>query len=282
MGKALASPKALPLLILVPILIMTACIFLTAPRAEDGGFVFMQSDVVDFNYFLPHSSVDAIFVFGNILIFIFAAVGFARFWKMLKTSGETSQLTFLQAAGLTVKEILSHDKFRQCGTNHPRAIAHMFLLFGFIGAMITTALVLVFVFIPHYLELLGAESLKSFFHVPIDLPHPVKILGVLSGIALTIGGGMLLYRRWTNKDEVGANGYADYLFLYVMFLTGLTGMTSWLARLSGVSMLAYANYFVHILCVYFLLWYMPYSKFAHMIYRTLAIIHARSIGRVKE
>jgi quinone-modifying oxidoreductase subunit QmoC len=99
---------------------------------------------------------------------------------------------------------------------------------------------------------------------------------------LTIGGGLLIYRRWTNRDEVGANGYTDHLFLYMMFLTGLTGMTSWLARLTGITMLAYANYFVHILCVYFLLWYMPYSKFAHMIYRTLAIIHSRSIGRVKE
>ena len=156
----------------------------------------------------------------------------------------------------------------------------MMLLFGFIGALITTVLVLVFVFIPHYLELLGAESLHSFFQVPINLPHPVKILGALSGLALTIGGAILIYRRWTNKDEVGANGYTDYLFLYVIFVTALTGMLSWFARLTGVASVAYAIYFLHILSVYFLLWYMPYSKFAHMFYRTLALIHARTIGRL--
>lgn len=282
MGKALASPKALPLLILIPAVILVACIMLTAPKAADGSFEFMVGDVVDFNLFLPHSSVDALFVFGNILIFILAAVGFVRFWRMLKTAGDPQKLSFVPALFLTIKEILSHSKFRQCGANHPRAIGHLLLLYGFIGAMITTALVLVFVFIPHYLELLGAESVHSFFQVPIDLPHPVKILGALSGLALTIGGILLIYRRWTNKDEVGANGYTDYLFLYVMFLTGLTGMTSWLTRLTGIAMLAYANYFAHILCVYFLLWYMPYSKFAHMIYRTLAIVHSRSIGRTKE
>jgi len=281
MGRALANPKALPLLLLIPAIILVGCIAFTAPRAADGGFVFMQSQVVDFNLFLPHSSVDALFVFGNILIFIFAAVGFVGFWKMLQSKGEAKQVSFAAAAISVLKEIFAHSRFRECGANHPRAIGHMMLLFGFIGAMITTALVLVFVFIPHYLELLGAEGLSSFFHVPIDLPHPVKILGALSGLALTIGGALLIYRRWTNKDEVGANGYTDYLFLYVIFITGLTGMLSWLIRLTGVPLLAYAIYFLHILSVYFLLWYMPYSKFAHMFYRSLALVHARTIGRVK-
>ncbi|UCG52901.1 MAG: quinone-interacting membrane-bound oxidoreductase complex subunit QmoC [Candidatus Latescibacterota bacterium] len=282
MGKALASPKALPLLILVPIIIMTACIWLTAPRADGGGFLFMETNVVDFNIFLPHSSVDALFVFGNIMIFIFAAVGFVRFWRSLQSKGSGVKITFARAVILTLGEVFSHTKFRECGANHPRAIGHMMLFFGFIGAMVTTALVLVFIFIPHYLELLGLESAHPFFELPLNLPHPVKILGVLSGLALLVGGGLLLYRRWTNKDQVGANGYVDHLFLYVMFFTGLTGMTSWLTRLTGIPMLAYANYFLHILCVYFLLWYMPYSKFAHMFYRGLAIVHARCAGRVKE
>jgi quinone-modifying oxidoreductase subunit QmoC len=282
MGKALSSAKALPLLVLIPIVIMLGCILLTAPKAADGGFLFMKaSEPVDFNIFLPHSSVDALFVFGNILIFILAATGFVRFWKMLKSRGDRSQLSFGQAVGQTFGEIVSHTKFRDCGANHPRAIAHMMVLFGFIGAMVTTGLVLVFVFIPHYLHLLGLDAAHEFFHVPLGITHPVKILGALSGTAMVVGCLMLLYRRWTQKDNVGADGFADQLFLYVIFLTALTGMTSWLTRLTGIAWLAYVNYFVHIVCVYFLLWYMPYSKFAHMFYRGLAIVYARSIGRVK-
>ena len=107
----------------------------------------------------------------------------------------------------------------------------------------------------------------------------MKVLGALSGLALVIGGAWLIIRRWTNRDDVGANGYPDYLFLYMLFLVGLTGMFSWLTRLTGIPMLAYINYFVHLVVVFFLLWYMPYSKFAHMIYRTLALIYAKSIGR---
>ena len=33
--------------------------------------------------------------------------------------------------------------------------------------------------------------------------------------------------------------------------------------------------------VFFLLWYMPYSKFSHMIYRGLALVWANQTGRVE-
>jgi quinone-modifying oxidoreductase subunit QmoC len=280
MGKALASPKSLPMLLLVPIVLITACILLFAEKTEGGSYLFMTSDVIDFDYFLPHSAVDALFVFGNILIFALAAIGFTRFWKMLGRNNDAVRMPFTQALVLTFKEIFSHSRFRECGQNHPRAIAHIILFYGFLGAMVTTGLVLMLVFLPHYLHLLGAENIHSFFEVPLAAFHPVKLLGIFSGIALFVGGGLLVYRRWTNRDDVGANGYTDYLFLYIMFLTGLSGMLAWLTRLSGVAWFAYANYFIHIVCVYFLLWYMPYSKFAHMIYRSLALVYARQTGRL--
>jgi quinone-modifying oxidoreductase subunit QmoC len=280
MGKALANSKALPLLFLVPIIVLLGCVFLFAPQAPNGSFLFMQAgQPIDFNIFLPHSSVDALFVIGNILIFAFAAVGFVRFWKALQDGGGKSNISFVQALILTVKEFVLHKLFNKCEANKPRAIWHMVLFFGFAGAMVTTGCIFIFVFAPHYLHLLGLESFNSFFTVPIDLPHPVKILGALSGLALVVGGGVLVFRRWANKDNVGANGYADYFFLYIMFFTGLTGMLSWLTRLSGVPMLAYVNYFIHLVFVFVLLWYMPYSKFAHMFYRTLALTYAKRIGR---
>ena len=280
MGKALANPIALPVLFLVPVMILLGCIYLFAPPAPNGGFLFMQAgQSIDFNIFLPHSSVDALFVIGNILIFAFAAVGFVRFWKALQDGGGKSERSFVSALLLTVKEFILHRLFNKCEANKSRALWHMVLFFGFAGAMITTGCIFVFVFAPHYLHLLGLESLEPFFAVPIDLPHPVKILGALSGLALVAGGGMLVIRRLTNKDNVGANGYTDYLFLYIMFFTGLTGMLSWLTRLSGVPLLAYVNYFIHLVFVFVLLWYMPYSKFAHMFYRTLALTHAKQHGR---
>ncbi len=278
MGKALAKPSALPILFLVPALILMACILAFAPQTN-GSYDFLTSSIIDYNIFLPHSSVDALFVFGNILIFIFAAIGFLRFWKSLQIDGQPRKLSFVSALIKTMIEIISHRRFNKCEANKARSIGHMVLLFGFVGAMITTGCVFIFIFIPHYLQLLGLENWQPFFDLPIDLPNPVKFLGAISGVALMFGSIWLIVRRKANRDQVGANGYSDYLFLWIMFLVGLTGMLSWLTRLAGVPMIAYANYFAHMLVVFFLLWYMPYSKFAHMFYRALALVYAKQIGR---
>ncbi|UCD17335.1 MAG: quinone-interacting membrane-bound oxidoreductase complex subunit QmoC [Candidatus Zixiibacteriota bacterium] len=280
MGKALASPTALPFLFLLPILILLGCVYFSAPTDATGTFLFLTSLPVDYNIFLPHSTVDALFVIGNIIIVIFAAVGFSRFWKGLKAGGRRTKLSFIRALLQTVKEVIVHTHFNRCETNRPRALGHMLLFFGFIGSMITTGLVFVLIFIPHYLHEWQILDIHILPMPPIELPSPIKIIGALSGLALIIGGALLIIRRWTNRDDVGANGYADYLFLYIMFSVGLTGMLSWIMRsYVGIPLLAYINYFIHMVFVYFLLWYMPYSKFAHMIYRTLAMVYARSIDR---
>ncbi|MCD6161552.1 MAG: quinone-interacting membrane-bound oxidoreductase complex subunit QmoC [candidate division Zixibacteria bacterium] len=278
MGKALANPKALPILLLAPVLILLGLMFGFAPRAN-GKFVFLTANPIDYNLFLPHSAVDVLFVFGMILVVIFAIISLSRFWKNLHADGADKSLSFIQACKLTLVEIIMHGNFFKCDTNKSRSWGHVLLLIGFAGSFIATALVFVLHFIPHYLELLGITIVQPFFPIPREWPHIVKISGLIGGIAILIGGIMLLYRHWTNKENVGANSYTDSLFLYIVFFVGLTGMLSWLTRLANIPMLACANYFLHLVAVFFLLIYMPYSKFAHMFYRTLALIYCRSIGR---
>ena len=147
-------------------------------------------------------------------------------------------------------------------------------MYGFIGAAMTAGLALTFsVIFGHMLDL-PIQSLT-----PYGPFHPIKILGWVSGSAIMIGSLLMIVRRKSGTDDVGADGYSDQLFLWMVFLVGSTGMFSWMFRAFDVHMIAYPMYYIHIVVVFFILWYMPYSKFAHMLYRTLAMVWARQHKR---
>jgi quinone-modifying oxidoreductase subunit QmoC len=75
------------------------------------------------------------------------------------------------------------------------------------------------------------------------------------------------------------SGYSDWLFIAVIGMTVVTGAICQAARLANAPFPAYAWYFAHLLFVFFLLVYLPYSKFAHLLYRTAAMMYCRYSGR---
>lgn len=262
MGKAASSPWALPLLLIVPAIVIAG--LMLAYTGADFGFI---SGEIIFGKFIPHGWIEGLFISGNVLIFAFAFVGLWRFWNMLgKNSPVPRQEGFVPSVIATFIGILSHRNFSKCETNKLRYFAHILVFFGFIGAMATAGLALLAMILIH-------------LDPPIPLSHPIKWLGNASGFAGVAGVGIMIVRRLLGKDKVGANGYADWLFLIMLLLVFATGLLSQFLRLAETPMPAYSIYFIHLLVVFFLLWYAPYSKFAHMFYRTLALVHARSIGR---
>ncbi len=76
------------------------------------------------------------------------------------------------------------------------------------------------------------------------------------------------------KDHINTS-YFDNLFLWTIFGVGVTGFLAQILRFADAPTIAYPVYFVHLVLVFELLIYSPYSKFAHFVYRTVALIHAR-------
>jgi len=55
----------------------------------------------------------------------------------------------------------------------------------------------------------------------------------------------------------------------------LTGIGAELLRLIGVASIGYVTYYLHLVSVMMLFLYMPYTKFAHLVYRTFAMTFER-------
>ena len=60
---------------------------------------------------------------------------------------------------------------------------------------------------------------------------------------------------------------------------GVTGMVTEMARLGGFAFVTYATYFLHLILIWSLFAYTPFSKLAHLVYRTTAMTYNEYIGR---
>jgi quinone-modifying oxidoreductase subunit QmoC len=159
-----------------------------------------------------------------------------------------------------VIEILTHNRFGKCEAAKPRKIGHFLFLWGFIGAFITTGVVVIAMY--------G-------FAMPLPVPQNnwMKYLGNASAILLVLGGAMLLMNRLSGGDSSGATKAFDSFFLFIAIMVGVTGAGTELGRLflhPSAAVWIYISHLSFILCLFATF---PYSKFAHMVYRTLAMVH---------
>lgn len=270
MGRALSHPKYLPLLFAFP-----AVIFL-AVLAWIGNLTALPEGRVVFSKFMPIVYIEAIFIAAVGLSVAAALAGGVRYWGTMGRQMGGGRNGHGRAKGLipTLRAILKHRKFKEC-VEEPAGSretykghlykTHLAAFYGFLGLVVTTTSVGIGIYAFGYLT-------------PWPLWHPIKLLGNVSGLAL-IGALIVFgYRRIADKEKAGKSTYSDWLFLDILLLTTLTGFLCQLLRLAEVPSLAYPTYFIHLVFVFFLLVYIPYSKFAHLVYRTVAMLYGASLG----
>ena len=264
MGKLLASPAGLPVLILIPLLVIGGLMMVHI----GGDFNHLLSEPVEYGAFIPHGWIEMLFISGNVLIFLFAAVGLAKFYRgMLQSWDVKPKQGFNSAVIAAALDVAFHSRFSNCKTASYRKTAHMLVFFGFFGAFATAGLALI-------LMLIAPEQ-----YPPIPLTNPIKWLGNASGIAIILGVVIILIQRSRDDEAAGKATYGHNLFIWMLLIVAATGMLLQPLRIYDLREVAYATYFIHLLAVFFLLWYAPYSQFGHMFYRALAMVFARSVGR---
>jgi ferredoxin len=143
---------------------------------------------------------------------------------------------------------------------------HAATMWGFLGLLLATIL-------NYALDIIGLKPTGT--EVPIW--YPVRLLGTLAGLLFVYGVTVLLIRRWRAADK--AHSYSrpsDWIFLTLLWLSGMTGFIIEIALyLPAAPSWGYWMFLFHVSVSMVLLLLLPFTKFAHAIYRIVALyVHA--------
>jgi nitrate reductase gamma subunit len=109
---------------------------------------------------------------------------------------------------------------------------------------------------------------------------PVKIFGNIGAIGIIVGIGMMMSNRFKKAEQLGGVGsYFDWLLIGIIMTVGISGFLAQLLRIFGIAPMAYPVYFIHLVAVFSLFIYLPFSKLAHMFYRGAAMCFNKYSGR---
>ncbi|MBI4667030.1 MAG: quinone-interacting membrane-bound oxidoreductase complex subunit QmoC [Nitrospinae bacterium] len=270
LGKWLSKPAYLPALFIIPLVWIYGFISLGAKPD------FVNIKPMQYGNMMPELAIDMAFIPAVVFAVVAAFMSVKKFWGELNKAAraEGSLISAMIGAAIGVGR---HEKMGKCVTNAPRFKSHLFTMYGFIALMITTAMVGT-LYWAHELGMIGFE-----YH-QIGLSHParltVKLVGNLGALMALAGVGMIIARRYgAAKDSVGVTGYYDSFFIFTLFITIASGILSEILRVLDVASLGFGVYYVHLVFVFVLLVYAPFSKFAHLLYRFTALTHARMTQR---
>jgi len=251
LGAAVASPRALLALLLLPVLVFAA-IAAWAPKGE-------PTAEMEFANLFPIPVMEALFFSVSGLAVVLFAAGLARFIRGLRAAGHDGPI--LRGLVPALGEILAHSRFAKCREHADQRLGHLLTLWGFIGLGVVGTAV-------------GIGSMAGLLRTPLPIAHPLKILANLAAAVILIGVLMLLVNRLRDPARRAAATYFDWFFLSVLAGVVVTGIAAELLRLAQAPVM-YAVYFVHLVLIFALLLYAPYSKFAHLVYRTAAMAARR-------
>jgi quinone-modifying oxidoreductase subunit QmoC len=269
-GKAVNDPKKLPILMGIPVVIFIVLGLITglldfSPSLGEHGIAHSQ--------FFSTWLVDMIFVPLAIWVVVIFALGLKRFIAdihenaVLEGKTEKKELNlfgFIKAIPSILPTILKHDKFSECSENNDRATAHLMVFWSFVGLFIVTNIFFVVLYVFQQ-------------HGPYSQLNPVKWLANVAGVALVIGSALMIKNRLSKKDQTST--YKDWYLLGLVFGLGVTGVLTEATRLAGMAGVTYVVYFIHLVFVFNLFAFLPFSKLAHLVYRTVAMAYNEYSGR---
>ncbi len=162
-----------------------------------------------------------------------------------------------------VSNFLTQKRFQGCGSRSQftQWLIHLLIMSGY-----STIFILVVVFLRWFQR----DEILSLW-------NPVRLLGYYATFAILYGTTYALIGRFKKSKTVYAHSHStDWAFLILLWLTTLTGILIHFTRLLGMPLSTYYLYVIHMMIVVpMLVLEVPFAKWAHLLYRPLALFLVR-------
>jgi len=159
------------------------------------------------------------------------------------------------SAWKALSEAVMQKRFGECDNGLLRRLAHMAVSWGFMGMFLATLII-------------AAVDFQW-----LQWPRWISLaVGSVSGVLALLGLAYYIYLRLSRKTAVGKVSHpSDWAFLLLLLLSVLSGFVMVFFRFTNMPMAAYWTFAFHLVVVFDLLVTFPFSKFAHVIYRPVAL-----------
>lgn len=276
LGRWVRKPQYIPLLLAIPAILLGLALIAREPVANALGLSTLSADRVVYSYssFFPHWLLNSFFLFFGALALLAAVVGVTRFWRVLKSWGAKNGLVptgkGLGASFWTaLKKIITHENFTTCTTENSRLVPHFCVFFGFVALLMVTFWVITNTLNPF---------IQGTFVYPFGFWNPLKLLANLGGLAVLVGCGLMIFERLYGENA-SSSTYSDWAFLGLIVAVVVTGFATELLHYARLVPHRHIVYFIHLVFAFGLIVYLPYSKLAHLLYRTAALAFVEYTAR---
>lgn len=183
---------------------------------------------------------------------------------------------YIREGWTLVSHFMTQKRFAEC-TDRMQWLVHLLIMTGY-----STVFLLVAVFLAGGLEVIGLAWEPIAFQRDVIYPwyHPMRLLGYYATCAIFYGATYAMIGRIKKNKAPYKNSHGtDWMFLILLQLTTLTGIIIHFLRLLDWPMATYVLYVIHLMiAVPMLVLEVPFSKWAHLAFRPVAIY----LTRVKE
>jgi nitrate reductase gamma subunit/ferredoxin len=280
LARRLATSSAFSL-VFIGLLVTVLAAFMYSAREPTEGSTLALFE------FLPASSVHDL---GLVVLGVFGLATVAGLAEMIRrvfrgipkdeAGGATTRPGAAEAIRhALVTESLAQSRFRRECTEGPEAsdlpwyrrrwLIHAATMWGFLGLLLATIA-------DFLLELTGIKPTGT----AVPIWYPVRLLGTVAGLMLVIGTSVLILRRVRRTDRSSERStVSDWTFLWMLWVAGVTGFALEVALyLPDAPSWGYAMFLFHVAVAMALVVLAPFGKFAHAIYRPVALMALRLRG----